>query len=149
MRPAWLCNTWATCSAYRLGAKNLAMDVSTFMKSVYSTAGSCVHLLLDESTLTIAPAKVRGLEKLLTYVEKKMSEKNQKIEKISVPMYQRLDSHPGMEVLQTHQGFWKKVVEHVEGQGLQVRMHDIRLKFPAPDFSRMHGMRFSQEPLLK
>ena len=108
-----------------------------------------MHLLLDESTLTIAPAKVRGLEKLLTYVEKKMSEKNQKIEKISVPMYQRLDSHPGMEVLQTHQGFWKKVVEHVEGQGLQVRMHDIRLKFPAPDFSRMHGMRFSQEPLLK
>jgi superfamily II DNA or RNA helicase len=133
----------------------MGMDVLNFMRSAFSTASnSTAHLVLDESCVLVVPA-TRDLEKLLTFTEKVMEKeegkRGQKVVKRQVPMYTKhaLPENPKLHALQAPQGFWLKIQKHLEAQGVRVTVTDVRLKFPEPDFSRIHGLRFSQEPLLK
>lgn len=137
------------------------MDVLSFMKSSFSTASSSSpglqgssYLVLDESCVLVAPA-TRDLERMLTFTEKVMEkeegQRGQKVVKRQVPMFTKhaLPENPKWMALQAPHGFWLKIKQHLEAQGQRVTMTDVRLKFPEPDFKLIHGLRFSQEPLLK
>lgn len=54
----------------------------------------------------------------------------------------------GPRTIQTYQGLWSRVKTWLERKGYEVEFHDVRTEFPAPDFAKMRGFRFSQRELL-
>lgn len=111
-----------------------------------------VHLMWDDSVLTIAPS-FPALEKFLTYKEKSLEQdkKNpyKRVTKVkTVPLYKEINNKNGYKVIQTMQGLWLKVKTYLEEQGHTVKFYDMRLKFQAPRLDLMTGFRFKQQELL-
>lgn len=111
-----------------------------------------VHLMWDDSVLTIAPS-FPELEKFLTYKEKSLEpdKKNpyKRVTKVkTVPLYTVVNSKNNYNVIQTMQGLWLKVKEFLEAKGIAVKFYDMRLKFVKPKFDLMTGFRFKQRDLL-
>jgi hypothetical protein len=111
-----------------------------------------VHLMWDDSVLTIAPS-FPELEKFLTYKEKSLEQdkKNpyKRVTKVkTVPLYKEINNKNGYKVIQTMQGLWLKVKTYLEEQGYTVKFYDMRLKFQAPRLDLMTGFRFKQQELL-
>lgn len=111
-----------------------------------------VHLMWDDSVLTVAPSNAR-LEKFLTYKEKSLVQDPntpwKRITKVTTnKLYTVIDNSNGYNVIQTMQGMWSKVKTFLEEEGFNVNFYDLRSQFPKPRLDLMCGFRFSQEQLL-
>lgn len=110
-----------------------------------------VHLILSDDGLTIAPSN-DVVEKYLTIEEKSLEpvpgqpwitnsvRKKKKVFRV-------LKEDP-IRAIRTMQGFWLGLRDHLLSQGFQVKVDDLRNKFPAPRLDLISGCRFSQEELL-
>lgn len=111
-----------------------------------------VHLMLSEYCLTIAPSNA-DVEHFLTIEVKSLEQdpakpwviKNTKQRKRVFKVIQ--EDNP--KVIQTMQGFWLGLKQHLEAMGYTVHLEDLRKEFVKPRFDLMHGFRFSQESLLR
>jgi hypothetical protein len=111
-----------------------------------------VHLMWDDSVLTIAPSSP-ALEKFLTYREKKLAQDPKcpwkKVTKVTVnTLYKVINQQNGYNVIQTMQGMWLKVKTFLEENGWDVKFYDMRIGFPKPRLDLMCGFRFKQQELL-
>lgn len=130
------------------------------------------HLFLDDVALTIIPSHPE-IEKSLTYVERTMElDERQpwKGTKVRQRNAKAFEDEPKEETveriikffgeanisrreigrgIETHQGAWRIVTDKIREMGMPYKLHDIRLPFPKPRLDLIHGLRFSQEPLLK
>ncbi len=114
-----------------------------------------MHLLWDESTLTVTP----GFKEIRQVLKMEVSEM---VQNPSTFRWQKkthtedlyelgpVPTVPGMCFLRTYQGFLPDVLEVLKDHGVAYTLHDVRLKdFPKPRFDLMHGFRFSQRELLE
>jgi len=110
---------------------------------------SSVSLWLDEVFLMIRNPP-NSLEKMLTFQNKRMEvvKGRRKSVMSMVPEYS-WESLDGMKVMVTHQGFWKRVCEHLTSHGIRYKFIDCRIPdlLPAPRLDLMRGFRFSQEEM--
>lgn len=136
--------------------------------------GGIVHLLLDESALTVTPSfaeikailkmDVKSLEEVEVMVkdEENLDENglptmkvHHKERKTKTRVHRLYEEFPmpgvvGTKCLRTYHGFFDDVYQLLVQEGVKVSFQDGRLQdFPKPNFSLMHGFRFSQRELLE
>jgi superfamily II DNA or RNA helicase len=113
-----------------------------------------VNVLFDDCLLTIVPAPL-GLEKILTYTEKKMVEINdpkrpwvrRDTQHFQVPLYTLIGTDP--RIIQTYAGLMDRVLAFCVEHGYDItRLFDGRQDFMAPRLDLMTGFRFKQKQLV-
>jgi superfamily II DNA or RNA helicase len=120
-------------------AQNEDSDCSTYS----------VSLWLDEVFLAIRNPP-NSLAKMLTFENKRMEvvKGRRQSVKSMVPEFS-WENLEGMKVMVTHQGFWKKVCEHLTSHGIRYKFIDCRIPdlLPVPRLDLMRGFRFSQKEM--
>ena len=131
-----------------------------------------IHLLLDETRLTIIPS-LRVIEQELTFEEKTMevSEtepwKGPKVRRKQARAFDVIDtehiaharithtlftyasfSDGQLKGIQCPHGLWHRVIELLKKLNIPYQTYDIRLPYPEPKLQLMNGFRFSQKQLL-
>lgn len=109
-----------------------------------------INLLLTEDRLTIAPSN-EVVEKYLTINEKFLEQHpsrpwEQVVRYRKRKVFRVIKDKP--RVIQTMQGFWYDLKTTLEKEGYNVRINDLRQKFPRPRYDLMFGFRYSQKELL-
>lgn len=103
-----------------------------------------LRLDLDDQDIIVS-GDIDGLSDELCYDHKKWNVSKQRTEIESVAM-----SVPvGDNMLSAPAGLWGRIEAWGKARGVRVVLNDLRENFPKPDFSKMHGFRFSQSALLK
>lgn len=110
-----------------------------------------MHLVWDESALTVVPAPPSLLKKLTLAEKKLVCDKTTKwtrqMKIVPLPIYTVLQDIP--MVIQTYQGLWRSIKLFLESKGFHVVLSDQRVApLPPPRLDRMVGFRFSQKALL-
>jgi late competence protein required for DNA uptake (superfamily II DNA/RNA helicase) len=108
----------------------------------------------NDALLEIRGPLHTGLQKLLSYEEKSLEARSDKpwirqTKKRRVQIYEREEHPEGGYVYTTFQGMFDRVLGVLIETGCSFDLLDRRMSFPKPAFDRMHGMRFSQEPMLR
>lgn len=105
--------------------------------------------------LTIEGPMHSGLQQLLKYEQKYLEPRSDKpwirtTKKRKQAIYEREDNPNGKGCLYTtFQGMLDQVVATLVTSGCSFNIVDRRVQLPPPKFERMHGMRFSQEPMVR
>lgn len=107
-------------------------------------------ILRDASALSVMPA-TEETKKWLTLTYREMQKQGHKTVFVtkSEPLY-KVISRDGREVLQTYQGLWRDLRDHLVKKKRTVQVLDLSLPFAKPNIDRaMHGLTLSQQALMR
>lgn len=106
-------------------------------------------LLRDDAALSVLPASAEA-KKWLTLHYRTMEKIGWSMKQVNheEPLY-RVLARDGKEFLQTYQGLWRSLRDHLVKKGRSVHMMDLTLPFVAPNLARAwHGLTAPQKPLI-
>ena len=107
-------------------------------------------ILRDDAAMTVMPATEEAKKWLtLTYREMVKVGRKTVFNTKSEPLYKVL-SRDGSDCLQTYQGLWRDLRDHLQKKKRAVHVVDLTLPFPPPNIAAaMHGLTLSQQALLR
>lgn len=107
-------------------------------------------ILRDDSAMSVLPATEEA-KKWLTLHYRGMVKSGRRTTFVwqSEPLY-RVISRDGREALQSYQGLWLDLCDHLRKNKRTVQVVDLTLPFPRPNMDRaMHGLTLSQQALAR
>lgn len=112
-------------------------------------------ILRDDSAMAVMPATEEAKKWLtLTYREMEKVGRRTVFTTKSEPLYKIISrpcaDGPDRECLQTYQGLWRDLRDHLLKKKRSVQVVDLTLPFPAPNIeAAMHGLTLSQQVLMR
>lgn len=105
-----------------------------------------IALTFDDHSLTIAPAPPEIVEELI-FTEKSLDQRTG-TKRTRVRLFIELGAGQHGPVIQTDQGYRRRIETKARALGYEVQIYDRRQEFRQPRLSQMHGFRFSQKRLV-
>lgn len=137
------------------------------MDDLFPSISNCIRPVVvawDESSLSVTPVppgleallkvQVKNIEEQTTEVEDETTGEIKKIRAGTKVVRRTLSMFVKVKVgdfisLQTQHGFIDLVLRYLQQQSIPYTLHDLRVKVPVADLTKMMGFRFSQRELLE